>query len=290
MNKKGILCTIILLVIIGVGYFVAVKFGFKLNRNIDTGGLTYYCSEGSFKASYGTSSVSLYFPNNKKMVIPQAISASGIRYEFGSTTFWSKGDNAFLIEGTTTTYSKCVIGNITTQDDTNIYSDFSKSFSFSLPKNFKVFGSDVGFTQDWRSGSVNFGNLFVSVEIQKNFFEEKTNFGGANFTIGASSDPDAINRCTVGDNGSTTTGEVLIGNRKFTKINFTDAGAGNYYDVTSYRTIYNDQCYAIEYVIHSTNINNYSSDQGVKEFDKSKVVSVLESMVNSFTFLQNENK
>lgn len=63
-------------------------------------------------------------------------------------------------------------------------------------------------------------------------------------------------------------------------------GAGNYYETTSYRTVYNDECYAIEYTIHSTNIDNYSPDQGITKFDKEKITSILDAMVQSFNLIQ----
>ena len=104
--------------------------------------------------------------------------------------------------------------------------------------------------------------------------------------MGTSADPNAIKNCLVYTNGNVgTSSEVTINGRKFTKMNFTDAGAGNYYDTTSYRTIYNNQCYAVEYIIHSSNIYNYSPDQGVKEFDKTKITSILERIIQSFKFI-----
>jgi hypothetical protein len=123
------------------------------------------------------------------------------------------------------------------------------------------------------------------VHIPKSFLPN-TNFGEAKFTVGTSVDPDAIKNCLISDNGNMgTTSEVTIGSRKFTKITFSDAGAGNFYDTASYRTVYNNQCYAIEYTIHSSNIQNYSPDQGIKEFDKGKITSVLESISQSFKFI-----
>jgi len=64
-----------------------------------------------------------------------------------------------------------------------------------------------------------------------------------------------------------------------------DPGAGNIYDTTSYKTIKNNMCYAVEYTVHSTNINNYSPDQNIKEFDKVKIENILNEMVKSFRFL-----
>ena len=220
--------------------------------------------------------------------MPQAISGSGIRYELGSTTFIGEGDKGFLTEGTTTTYTNCIAGNVQTNGSVNTYTDMGKTFSFSYPNQFTLSGGDIGYSQDWsyENNNADLGMLFTKVIIPRSFLSGKTNFGEAKFTVGTSADPDAVKNCLINSYGEMgTTTEVTINNQKFTKINFTDAGAGNLYDTTSYRTILNGQCYAIEYIIHSSNIYNYSPDQGVKEFDKAKVTAQLESMVQSFSFL-----
>jgi hypothetical protein len=116
--------------------------------------------------------------------------------------------------------------------------------------------------------------------------QPKTNFSGATFTVGTSADSDAVTGCTTNalDGTGTNKGAAVINGVNFTKFETSDAGAGNFYDTTSYRTVRNNQCYAIEYTIHSTNIGNYSPDQGIKAFDKLSVQKVLEQMVQSFTF------
>ena len=286
MNKRDIIWIIItILVLFGfvVGY-EEQKFSGSVEKNSNA--VAYYCEEGVLNAIYSTSSVSLSLKDGRTIVLPQVMSGSGIRYEFGTTTFVSKGDNAFLTEGNAETYTKCVAGKETSDQNINTYTDTSKTFSFSYPNQFVLSGGDIGYSQDWSAATNNLGLLLTVVNIPRTFFTEKTNFGEAKFTVGTSADPDAVKNCLEYNYGETgTTSEVMIGSRQFTKINFTDAGAGNYYDTTSYRIIYNNQCYAIEYTIHSTNIYNYSPDQGVKEFDKAKVTSILESIVQSFRFL-----
>ena len=143
----------------------------------------------------------------------------------------------------------------------------------------------IAYSQDWNVQTTNLGLLLAVVKIPKSFLPQ-TNFSEAKFTVGTSADPVAIKNCFKSDGGSIgTTSEVTVNNQKFTRITLADAGAGNFYETTSYRTIYNNQCYAIEYTIHSTNIGNYSPDQGIKEFDKQKVEPLLENIVSSFKFL-----
>jgi membrane-bound inhibitor of C-type lysozyme len=284
MNKKTIIWSFLIILIIALigGYF----FLNLKNKNSAGSIVNFYCQEGNLKAQFGKNYVVLTFSDKTNILLPQATSGSGIRYEMGSTTFIGKGDNAALVEGTTTTYANCIAGNVVTKKNINTYTDTSKSFSFSYPNQFVLSGGDFGYSQNWTSGTTNLGILLVDVNIPRTFFTEKTNFGEAKFIVGTSANPDAVKNCLTFNNGNlATSSEITINNIKFTKMNFADAGAGNYYDTTSYRAIYNNQCYAIEYTIHSSNIYNYSPDQGVKEFDKAKVTSVLEGIVQSFKFI-----
>jgi membrane-bound inhibitor of C-type lysozyme len=285
MNKKSkVWPAIIILVIISVGGYLY----FNNNKNSAGVVVNFYCQEGNLKAQFGKNYVVITFADGKNILLPQAISGSGIRYEMGSTTFIGKGDNAFLTEGMKTIYTNCLTGNQITKNATNIFTDAGKTFSFSYPKQYVLSGGDIGYTQDW-SYLATFGDLgliLARVNIPKTFFAEKTNFGDARFTIGTSDAPGAVKNCLhfqYADQGKMST--TTINDRRFTKIQFTDAGAGNLYETTSYRTVYNNQCYAIEYIIHSGNIYNYPTEQGVKEFDKAKITSVLEGIVQSFKFL-----
>ncbi len=91
--------------------------------------------------------------------------------------------------------------------------------------------------------------------------------------------------CMVATNGEKRTGVVTINGQQFTKVTSSGAGAGNFYDTTSYRTIRDGDCYSVEYTIHSTNIHNYDPSQGIKDFDEPAVKNLLENIVKSFTFL-----
>jgi len=248
--------------------------------------VTYYCQEGIIKAEFKKDEVVLNLADSRTVTLPQSVSGSGIRYESGTTTFLGKGDNANLSEKGNTTYTNCVAGLETNEQNNNVFSDTAKTFSFSYPNQFVLSGGDIGYSQDWNVQTTNLGLLLAVVKVPKSFLPQ-TNFSEAKFTVGTSVDPAAIKDCFKSAGGSIgTTTEVAINNQKFTRITLADAGAGNFYETTSYRTIYNNQCYAIEYTIHSTNIDNYSPDQGIKEFDKKKIEPLLENIVSSFKFLK----
>ncbi len=156
------------------------------------------------------------------------------------------------------------------------------SFSFTYPKD--MIAKDYNETSPWRTNTETLGVFEVGILIP-NTVEPSTNFRSALLTVGSSTDKKAIAECLIPTNGERAKGTETINNTIFTRITLTDAGAGNYYDTTSYRAIHDGVCYAVEYTIHTTNINNYSPEQGIKEFNTARIKDTLEGIVHSFTFL-----
>ncbi|MDB5265675.1 MAG: hypothetical protein JWM39_388 [Parcubacteria group bacterium] len=252
----------------------------------------YSCSQGSLSATFGTSSVMLMLPNARMLTLPQAVSGSGFRYESGTIVFNGKGSSATLTENGTVTYGNCLAGtnaSTGTAGDTNAgmktFTDSSNTFKFTYPGMFALTGSDAGYTNDWSAGSAQLGLVLAQVTIPQSF-EPKTNFGDAKFTVGTSADPAAVKGCLTQANGSMTKApvNVTINGVKYAKLTFGDAGAGNLYDTTSYRTVKNNQCYAIEYTIHSSQFANYPAGS-ITMFDQAKIQSTLDSIAQSFSFL-----
>ena len=287
MSKKTFvyiaICAVIIILAFVIGRSIS-KRNLKNSTGISSNTATYYCEEGTIQATFASSSVALSFSDGRTMNLPQTISASGARYEADGIVFWNEGDDAFVTEGTSTAYSNCVAGiEKSINASTTNYTDASKTFSFSFPSQFPLFG-ELGYSQDWVLNSTSSGLLLAEVMIPKSF-EPGTNFGESKFTIGVSSDPDAVSQCLTPqfpnmEKISTTT----VNGTQFTKFIFSDAGAGNFYDTTSYRTIYNGGCYAIEYTIHSGNIDNYPPGT-VTAFDENKIRNIFENMAQSFRFL-----
>ena len=262
------------------------------NQNV----VTYFCDEGSFTATFldstlPTSRVSLVLPGNQTIVLPQVQSGSGIRYEQGAGTsndvqFSSEGANAFLMQGTKTTYNNCLAASVTINTDgTHTFTDAGKLFSFTYPSTVQIAGGGIGYSTDWMVNATTSGMLLAKATLPRTV-QPKTNFSGATFTVGTSADDDAVTGCLTNalSGAGTSKGVATIHGITFTKFETSDAGAGNFYDTTSYRTVHNNQCYAIEYTIHSTYIGNYSPDQGISAFDKASVQKTLEQMAQSFTF------
>ena len=134
------------------------------------------------------------------------------------------------------------------------YTDSQGVFSFQYPKEFSVTG---------RASST-----VAKVSVPRSYMPS-TNFSEAELTITSTS-------------GAT---DATCGGRSDTA----EAAAGNRYETTTIKKIYDGDCYTFEYIIHSTNIQNYDPSQGVKEFDKKKMVADLEDIVLSFKYLVNSD-
>lgn len=164
------------------------------------------------------------------------------------------------------------------------YTDTLESFSFLYPKVAEITSDKDKLTQSWRANTTLPGILLVRADVPRTF-EPQTNFAGAYFTVGVSADRDVVASCHTEDLVEhAKQGVVSIGDVVFTTFETSDAGAGNFYETMSYRTTHNGSCFALEYTIHSTNIGNYSPDQGITAFDHDRVRKLLEGMVDSFEF------
>jgi len=171
------------------------------------------------------------------------------------------------------------------------FSEVNNKFTFNYNPFFKAYEPnqiDVLPSTDWKMNAKQKGMLLARVAIPK-IYMSNTNFSSAYLTVGASTDPKEIKSCAVGMSGEVKQENKNINGFSFVKFVSSDAGAGNLYETTSYRGLVDGDCYAIEYTIHSTNIGNYSPDQGVKEFDKAQIQNEFVNMISSFKFLVNSN-
>lgn len=258
---------------------------------------TYACADGkTLQASFTADQATLVLSDGRTLTLPHAMSASGARYESGEgsaidVVFWDKGGSAFLTENTATTYSDCVANASAdatpTSDGSRTFTDTGHTFSLDYPQTVTVFGADPGYTTSWMQNATTSGLLLARLDLEKDF-EPKTNLSGVTLTVGTSADPSAVASCLTynptGGPALKATKETVNGTT-YTVFTASDAGAGNLYETKSYRAVKNSQCYAIEYTIHSTNIGNYSPDQGITAYDRSKVEAVFQGIVGSFRFL-----
>jgi membrane-bound inhibitor of C-type lysozyme len=312
MSKNSFWTIIAIIILIAGGYFAITKHFFSTTNTSTTAtstaatttpavinSVTYSCADGkTIAASYTQTDVSLTLSDGRSLNLPQTQSGSGIRYEEVATStgsasstdivFWSEGDNAFMTENASSTYQNCLAGSVTASGvDTDTFTDVSKTFSFSYPSDLSVSGDGGGYTQSWMVNATTSGMILAEVKVPQSF-EAGTNFGDATFTVGTSADPSALATClTYNPTGgkATTATTTVINGTTYTVFHSADAGAGNRYDTTSYRTSRNSQCYAIEYTIHYAVFQNFPKGS-VKQFDESALQSKLDTIAQSFTFLQ----
>ncbi|MEI8337571.1 MAG: hypothetical protein WCF92_00295 [bacterium] len=168
---------------------------------------------------------------------------------------------------------------------TTIYQDQLNGFSFDYPKEFSLADKETLSTQSWNFNSTSTGNLLVRVLIPRTI-QPKTNFGEAVFDVGIGSDKLSVKDCLVAPEGNFVgVSSSTVNGVDYLVFHYNDAGAGNFYDVTSYHTIKNGKCFVLDSMIHSSNIGNYSPDQGINEFNKTLVHNILKNITDSFRFL-----
>ena len=141
---------------------------------------------------------------------------------------------------------------------------------------------------NWRVGASNISGVqYFTLAVPK-AFESQTNFSDATLTVGGSKNNTAIAQCRTPDQGgepATATSSVTINGITFTIFYSSDAGAGNYYKITSYRTLHNGECYAVEYTIHSGQIANYPSSYHLQPLNEQKIDSLMQNIIGTFKFL-----
>ncbi|NTV22109.1 MAG: lysozyme inhibitor [Candidatus Yonathbacteria bacterium] len=293
-RKNIIIVSIITLVVVSgtIFYFDSLIPSVDTETPIANVTATYfYCTEGIVAVTFGDTTADVIFPDQRVLTMTQGVSGSGARYENGDVVFWNKGDGAFVTENDEMIYSNCITATVTPEGgDMRHVVDASQMFEFSYPAPAILSGGELGYTETWRQQTTTLGMVLAKVSIPRTF-EPDTNFSEAILTIGTSADPDAVKTCVTDAGGAQVEkSQMTIGSTPFTVLSYSDAGAGNYYDTTSYRTVRDGQCYAIEYTIHTTNIDNYPRESGITVFDRNKITAVLEGIVRSFIFLPDDKK
>lgn len=166
----------------------------------------------------------------------------------------------------------------------------SAGVAFDYNAFFVANGGDGTPSTDWREFAQNKGKGVVLGDVYiPNTYMPGTNFSEAYLIVGQSSELNEIKNCVVADATirEKDNGSYDIGGYPFNKFTSTGAAAGSFYETTSHRGIVDGGCYVVEYTIHSTNVSNYPPDQGIKEFDKSKIQNEMEKIISSIRFLVN---
>lgn len=116
-------------------------------------------------------------------------------------------------------------------------------FSISYPLDFEANDAySATLVTDWRLGAdgSQLGITAFTLTIPR-AFDPQTNFADAKLTVGYSANNNAVAGCLVPDQTggpSNATSSVTVNGVPFTVFQANDAGAGNYYETTSYRTLH----------------------------------------------------
>jgi len=168
------------------------------------------------------------------------------------------------------------------QTDTN-----SKTFSIAYPIDFQTTDNLLMTpSADWSMNAFGTTGVKAFTLTVPKAFEPQTNFSDATLTVGLSANATAVHEClSPSTEGSTSAATTTINGVAFSVFHSSDAGAGNLYATTSYRTLHSGTCYAIEYTVHSSQIANYPASYNLQPLDEHKIDSLMQQIVGTFTFI-----
>jgi hypothetical protein len=132
----------------------------------------------------------------------------------------------------------------------------------------------------------------TNLELSLNYIDTasylNTNLLEAYFLFGSSRDATVVQTCTqpVSFGGpENIVGDVAINGILFTKNEGGGVAAGNIYQQTYYRAVYDGICYEVVFFVHHGNIGAYPPDSGVREFDSKALMKKFEALL--FTLVIN---
>ncbi len=312
MNKGRNTALLVVIVIIIIGAFLwynrnatwlAPLLGSNPATQSVSGQATYSCAEGkTIAATYYTGtttvssinpsepptpngSVALALSDGRNITLPQTISGSGIRYANAdeSLVFWSKGNTAFVTEGTgdaaKQTFSDCMsVSNISGQESWNIFASSSLGYTIKYPAGFTVMApytyealgpgksiSGVKFTIP--------ANMTANTNLSQDSYISVEQLPASSATCSAvlfmGSQVATSSVMTMTDKGVT-----------YSMAQSSDAAAGNRYDEEVYAIPGSSQCTAVRYFIHYGAIGNYPAGS-VHEFDEASLKQLFDQIRQS---------
>ncbi len=119
--------------------------------------------------------------------------------------------------------------------------------------------------------------------IEPSYYYPTSNLNEAALVLTASTDSVVVASCTQAPAGSgeVISGTVSINGYTFTQSEFVGAAAGNLYDQLFHRTVVNDTCFEVVYLIHSSEIGNYPPAT-VAAYDRPRLLHKFDEVLGSF--------
>jgi hypothetical protein len=188
----------------------------------------------------------------------------------------------YIIASTGDSYKAPASVNVVPESNEGLYTDETYGFSLRYDKRLAVSSVENNSDKSWSINTAVPGKRIVTLTLSRDFLPN-TNFSDGTVSVGASNEDAALENCLVAENGEKGV-TVPLPDPTFKVLEQTGAGAGNFYEVRSYRTLRNGYCIALERMIHSTNIFNYDPSQNITEFDRAAVEDILDRVIYSFHF------
>lgn len=305
---KKIIYIFIILVIILLGYFLSKNESFSLLFKKPINTATYACNENkSINAVFYTGGskpsqspdmpptpggkVKISLSDGREMILPQTISASGVRYANPdeSFVFWTKGNGALVLENNQEkSYIGCieVSGGVPNGDFSGVYLNSQNGFTLKFPNSSASsplggFSVDEKYMYQASPDKVLYGVRLVIPQAMR----EGTNLSSDSY-ISVESIPQTRD-CKASLFLETNQPSVDLEDSgvSYSVSTSTEAGLGNRYEETIYAIPGTNPCIAVRYFVHYSVIENYEPGT-VKEFDKKALISLFDSIRRSLVVNQ----
>lgn len=207
--------------------------------------------------------------NTKGLLVALVLIVAGI---FAYSYFRTKSNDTIPTD---------TLSDVTATDRTP-YNNTIYRVAFSYPNTMSVASEESIKSFGWNSQE-SAGSRIVAVVLPRSY-ASSTNFSDATVAVGINPALKSKLQCEKYTEGSSSRSVVTMGGATWHKESMSDAGAGNYYDSVIYKTLRPEGCIALETIVHSTNIDNYSPDQGITQFNRHDIDNVINSVVSSFRF------
>ena len=228
----------------------------------------------TINAAFSPDKVDLTLSDGRTMSLPQAQSASGIRYTNPgeSIVFWSKGNTAFITEGADKkeTYAGCIVVAAAPGQNWATFASADEGFSLRFPRSYSV---DTSYRYEALGPGKEIGGVSFTVP--------KKTITGTNLAADTRLSVEAIHDapvCSAALFLPTVTGGVKSETQngiEYSVGSLSDAAAGSLFDETVYALIGTSPCLAVRYFIHSANIGNFDPGSA-KEFDRNALVKMFD--------------
>jgi len=170
------------------------------------------------------------------------------------------------------------------QNDIKTYSDVEGNFEFQYPKQFSIVPTNSESDQNYFPSPNE--KQIVKVSVPSSVYVG-TNFADSSIEIAEDGSVKNAADCKKYSNGSSniqqTNKTETVNGMVFDKAEFSDAGAGNFYDTRLYRIFHDSICYEVGLTLHTTNIANYPPGT-VVEVNKNEAWSKMVLVLNTFKF------